>query len=180
MPLTLETPRLTLRPMTGDDFEPFAAMMADADVARYLTLDQKPASRMAAWRSLGLYLGHWILRGYGFFSILEKATGAWVGRVGPWRPEGWPGLECGWGIGRRHWGKGYAPEAAVAAIKWVFAENPQLDRMISLIEPKNANSQAVARKIGEEKSGETFQIETFTLDIWSVSRAAFFARHGER
>ena len=84
------------------------------------------------------------------FSVDEKKTGDWVGRVGPWKPEGWPSLECGWAIAKDHWGKGYAPEAAIASVNWIFETFPDLPRIISLIDPGNANSQAVARKIGKE------------------------------
>ncbi|MGO4333335.1 GNAT family N-acetyltransferase [Labrys sp. KB_33_2] len=45
--------------------------------------------------------------------------GQWVGRVGPWQPEGWPGTEIGWALYRSHWGKGYATEAAARCVTWV-------------------------------------------------------------
>jgi RimJ/RimL family protein N-acetyltransferase len=171
MTIELKTKRLVLRPLAPEDFEPHAAMMADARVARFLSLDLKPQARATAWRGFASMLGHWRMRGYGFFSLLEQASGRWVGRVGPWMPEGWPGLECGWGVAPDFWGKGYAPEAAIAAIKWTFEQRPELPRIISLIDPANANSQAVARKVGEAKSGETFLIEqTIKVDIWAAER----------
>lgn len=178
MSITLETPRLLLRPLAPEDFESFAATMASPDVARFLTLDGLPLSRMNAWRSFAGIIGHWTIRGYGFFSVREKTTGRWVGRVGPWNPEGWPQIECGWSIDPAFWGKGYAPEAATAAIDWIFAERPALDRIISLIAPANANSQAVARKIGEANTREIFMIEKIEVEIWAVSRADWRARRG--
>lgn len=174
----LETERLILRPMAPDDFEAFAAMMAEEEIAAFLTLDRKPQTPAAAWRAFASMIGHWTIRGYGFFSMFEKASGAWVGRTGPWRPEGWPQTECGWGVRRAHWGKGYAPEAAVAAIRWTFAAQPELTRIISLIDPANANSQAVARKLGETRTTETFQLETFKLEIWAAERTAWLGRFG--
>lgn len=178
MTLALETDRLILRPIAPDDFEPHAAMMADPRVADFLTLERKPQPRATEWRSFASMIGHWTIRGYGFFSLFEKKTGDWVGRVGPWNPEGWPQIECGWSVPAAHWGKGYAPEAAIAAIRWTFAARPELTRIISLIDPGNANSQAVARKIGETKSGETFQLATFTLDIWAAEKRAWLERFG--
>ncbi len=175
--IELETKRLALRPVAPEDFEAHAAMMADARVGRFLSLDLKPQSRATAWRGFASMLGHWRMRGYGFFSVLEKSSGRWLGRVGPWMPEGWPGLECGWGIAPDHWGKGYAGEAAIAAIKWTFDENPSLDRIISLIDPANANSQAVAKKVGESKTAETYRIEqTIVVDIWAADRKAWLER----
>lgn len=165
------TDRLTLRPLAPEDFEHHAEMMAAPEVAQFLTLDHKPPSRENAWRAFAAMLGHWSIRGFGYFSVFEQGTNEWVGRVGPWMPEGWPGLECGWGISRAHWGKGYAAEAAIAATKWVFEQKPNLPRIISLIDPANRNSQRVAEKIGETKTTETFVLEqSIKLDIWAAER----------
>jgi RimJ/RimL family protein N-acetyltransferase len=177
--ITLETERLFLRPLAPDDFEPHAAMMADPRVARFLSMDRLPQSRQTAWRAFASMLGHWQMRGFGFFSAFEKPSGQWVGRVGPWMPEGWPGLECGWSVAPAHWGKGYAPEGAVAAIRHVFEARPDLKRIISLIDPANANSQAVARKVGETRTAEKFQFdERTTLDVWASPRDAWLKQFG--
>lgn len=178
MRIELETDRLVLRPMTVDDVEPHIAMMQDPAVAKFLTPDGEPRSRAEEWRAAASLLGHWQIRGFGFFSAIEKETGEWAGRVGPWMPEGWPGLECGWSIAPSHWGKGYAPEAAIATIRWTFDRFPELPRILSVIDPGNANSQAVARKVGEEKSGEVFEFWGFRLDVWSADRAAWLSRFG--
>ena len=55
---------------------------------------------------MALAIGHWAIRGYGFFSVEHRATGAWVGRVGPWYPEGWPAPEVGWTLSPDHRGRG--------------------------------------------------------------------------
>ena len=69
-------------------------------------------------------------------------------------------------------------EAAVAAIRWTFGQFPDLPRIISTIDPANAKSQAVAAKIGEEKTGETFGFMGFTLDIWAAGREGWLSRFG--
>lgn len=176
--MIIETERLKLRRPTASDAEFYCAMMADPDVARFLTPDGKPQSRADAWRGFATWIGHWEIRGFGFFTLEDKATGAPVGRVGPWRPEGWPGLECGWTIARPYWGKGYAPEAAIAAVNWTFDQFPDLPRIISLIDPENANSQTVARKIGEEDSGEVFEFWELKLDVWAAERSQWLSRFG--
>ncbi|MFN0024545.1 MAG: GNAT family N-acetyltransferase [Parvularculaceae bacterium] len=179
MALELHTDRLILRPLLPGDFEAHAAMLGDPRVAQFLALGGAAPSRESRWRSFASMLGHWSMRGYGFFSVFEKSSGQWAGRVGPWMPEGWPGLECGWGIVAAHWGKGYAGEAAIATIRWTFDEHPGLPRIISLIDPANANSQAVARKIGETKTGETFHHEIAGgLDIWAADREEWLKRFG--
>lgn len=178
MTIRIETDRLILRPMEPQDVEPHIDMMQDPETAKFLSPDQKPKSRSDDWRAAATLLGHWQIRGFGFFSVIEKETGEWVGRVGPWMPHGWPGLECGWSICSDRRGKGYAPEAAFAAIRWTFDQFPKLSRIISVIDPKNAGSQAVARKIGEENSGEIFELWDFRLEIWAAGREEWLAKFG--
>ena len=116
---TLETARLFLRPPSAADFPAFAEFMADANSTRYLGGLQ---TRTAAWRSFAVLIGAWTLNGFSMFSFIEKETGRWVGRGGPWQPEGWPGTEVGWGIIPSAQRRGYAKEAATRAIDWAFDE----------------------------------------------------------
>jgi RimJ/RimL family protein N-acetyltransferase len=167
----LETERLVLRGLTAGDFEKLAEFMADPDVARYLS--GEPLTRADTWRSLAVALGHWQLRGYGVWAVERKSDGAFIGRVGMINPEGWPGLEVGWTLGQPYWGQGYASEAARAALDYAFLTQP-VERIISCIDPGNAASQAVARRLGETK-GELRMLhiagKDFPADIWSITRA---------
>ena len=110
---TLETPRLLLRPPIEEDLDRWAEFMADEEASRYLAGAQP---RAVAWRAMATMTGSWVLKGFSMFSVIEKESGRWVGRLGPWQPEGWPGTEVGWGLHRDAWGKGYATEGAAAAI----------------------------------------------------------------
>ena len=95
--MIMETERLILREIDpAKDFEAWARTSADENTVRYLGV--KPMNRAEAWRSMAMVMGHWAIRGFGFFSLESKATGEWVGRVGPWYPEGWPAPEIGWAI----------------------------------------------------------------------------------
>ena len=167
----LETSRLLMRECRQADFEAFASFMADADVQRYL--HGEPLSRADAWRNFAMAIGHWELRGYGVWAVERKSDGAFMGRVGMINPEGWPGLEVGWTLGKPYWGQGYATEAAQAALRYGFLTQP-VDRLISCIDPGNKASQAVALRLGETK-GPSQEIviggKAFTVDIWSISRA---------
>lgn len=174
----LETERLILREWRNEDFEPLAGFLADEDVMRYLS--GKPLSRSDAWRSMATTIGHWHLRGYGVWAVERKADKAFIGRIGMLNPEGWPGLEVGWTLGKPYWGMGYASEAGRAAMNYAFLTQP-VDRIISVIDPRNKASQAVALRLGETK-GEQRQLtiagETFTADIWSISREEWKKRQG--
>lgn len=170
---TLETPRLTLRPWRPDDIDPFAAMMAEPETARFITLDGKPQDRAQSWRIMAMIVGHWQLRGHGMFVVEEKATGAFVGRAGPWMPEGWPGFEIGWAVSLAYRGKGYATEAAYFAGLWAF-ETLKLERVISLINVANEPSQKVAVRLGERPLHETLHAGMPHV-VWGAERSEWRA-----
>ena len=178
MSIALETERLILRPLGAQDVEPHIKMMQDERIAAYLTIDGKTRSYADEWRAAASYIGHWQIRGYGFFSVFEKASGDWLGRVGPWNPGGWIGLECGWSISADHWGQGYAPEAAIATMKWTFETFQDVDRIVSVIDPTNVNSQRVAEKIGETKTDEIFDYGSFKLNVWACQRDQWLSAFG--
>lgn len=162
--MQLQTERLILRIPQESDFEAWAAFMADEAASQFLG---GPQPRPFAWRVLATMAGSWALRGYGMFSVIERATNQWVGRIGPWNPEGWPGFEVGWGLARQAWGKGYAQEAATAAIDWTFATLQQPE-IIHCIDPANAPSLAVAQRLGSvfRRPGEIFEKP---VEIWGQS-----------
>jgi RimJ/RimL family protein N-acetyltransferase len=172
--LQILTPRLLLRPTQVSDFESWAAFMADPEATRFLGGAQP---RALAWRGFMTMAGAWHLQGFGMFSVIERSSGRWVGRLGTWMPEGWPGTEVGWGIIRECWGRGYAVEGATAAIDWAFDELAWSE-VIHAIDSKNAASQAVARKLGSELTGTARLPEPIDtpVEIWGQSRAAWRAR----
>jgi RimJ/RimL family protein N-acetyltransferase len=144
--MIIETERLILREIDPErDFEGWAESMADENTVRYL--GSKPMNRAQAWRSMAMMIGHWSIRGYGFFSLESKQTGEWVGRVGPWFPEGWPEPEVGWTITPHHLRKGYAFEAARASIDYAF-NTLGWSRVIHVIMEGNEASIALAKKLG--------------------------------
>lgn len=144
--MIIETERLILRPIDAErDFDEWAVSMADENTVRYL--GTQAMSRAEAWRSMAAAIGHWAIRGYGFFSLELKATGEWVGRVGPWFPEGWPGPEVGWTISPKHLRKGYAEEAARASIDFAF-DTLGWEDVIHVIMEGNEPSMRLAEKLG--------------------------------
>jgi RimJ/RimL family protein N-acetyltransferase len=146
--MQIETERLLLREIDPDrDFDPWAKTMEDEETVRYI--GGKVLDRAETWRNMAGVIGHWQIRGYGFFSVENKETGEWVGRVGPWNPEGWPAPEIGWTIMREHWGKGYASEAARACLDFV-RDVLGWESVIHVILDGNAASIGVAEKIGSQ------------------------------
>ncbi len=171
----IQTERLILRPTRPEDFEPWAAFMADEEASRFIG---GPQARSAAWRGLCSMAGAWSLFGYGMFSVIERTSGRWVGRLGPWKPEGWPGTEVGWGIVKDCWGKGYATEGATAAIDWAF-DALGWTQVIHCIEPANTPSQAVARRLGSQNlrvGALPAPFEHLVVDIWGQTAEAWRTR----
>lgn len=172
--LRLETERLLLRPPCAEDFDAFSAFCADPLPMQHLGGVQAPS---VAWRSLATMAGSWHLLGYSMFSVIEKDSGRWVGRAGPWQPHGWPGPEVGWSIVPDRWGRGYAPEAARAAIDWAF-DVLGWDQVIHTIAPDNRNSQAVARKLGARvlRHARLPPPHEVDVQVWGQPREAWKAR----
>ncbi|MGY6410536.1 MAG: GNAT family N-acetyltransferase [Alkalilacustris sp.] len=140
----LETERLRLRAPVPADFEAWAVYKASAR-ARFTGGVQ---DRAQAWRGFCGILGHWVVRGHGFFALTRHGEDAALGLVGPWHPEGWPGPEIAWMLfdGASE-GQGLAQEAALAARAHAY-DVLGWSTAISLIDPENAPSEALARRLG--------------------------------
>lgn len=170
------TPRLLLRRPIASDFDAWAEFSADPEAARFLGGAQP---REVAWRTMATVVGAWTMRGFSMFSVVERATGEWIGRIGPWQPEGWPGPEVGWGIARSAWGKGYAVEAAAAAIDFAF-EQLGWTEVIHCIDPDNVASARVAERLGSRRLRQATMPPPLPadrpLDIYGQTRAEWRAR----
>jgi RimJ/RimL family protein N-acetyltransferase len=166
----LETDRLLLRAFRDDDLDAYAAMCADPEVMRYIG-PRSVLSREDAWRQMAMFAGHWQLRGFGLWAVEERATGAFVGRVGLYCPEGWPDRELAWTLARPHWGKGYALEAARAALAYAF-ETLGWPRVISLVDPDNTRSIRLAERLGERPAGEA-TVRGAQVLVYAIDRAAW-------
>jgi RimJ/RimL family protein N-acetyltransferase len=149
---TVETDRLRLRPFRRSDIDDYAALYADPEVLRHLGAGPNPWDRGRAWRHLAYVMGHWQLGGYGEWAIELRETGKFLGAVGYSAPEGWPGFELAWILARPWWGRGYATEAARAALTHAFT-GWQKEHVISLIYPENRASIRVAERVGETLQG---------------------------
>jgi len=131
-----------------------------------------------AWRSLAGMIGAWHLRPGAMFSVIERATGQWIGRIGPWEPHLWPVREVGWGLLRDAEGKGYATEAAVASIDFAFGVLGW-DRVDHLIADANRRSRALAQRLGAAPGHETRMpgsLAKHPVRVWGQSRESWLAR----
>lgn len=171
----LETERLILRPIQMEDFPRWAEMMADPEASKFLGGVQSPET---AWRGFMTMAGAWSLTGVAMFSLIERDTGRWLGRIGPWRPLGWPGTEVGWGLHPDAQGKGYGVEAATATIDYAF-DVLGWTEVIHCIDPDNAPSQRLAERVGSYNQGPTRLPPPFAevaVDRWGQTREEWRAR----
>lgn len=171
----LDTERLILRPPLPADFEPWAGLLADEEAARHIGGVRE---RAEAWRALLTMAGSWSIQGFGMFSVVERASGDWIGRVGPWRPLGWPGPEVGWALVPSRWGRGLAREAATAAIDWAF-DALGWDEVVHVIAPGNAASRRLAGRLGSSNRGPARLPAPHAgerADLWGQTRAEWAAR----
>ena len=167
---TLETGRLILRPPVLEDFERWADFQGDAESTRFIGGPKPPAE---VWRALMSVAGAWALTGTGFFSVIEKASGLWIGRIGPWMPHGWPGPEVGWSLHRDAVGRGYALEAAVATMDYAFDVLGWEDAIHS-IDPDNHASRSLAARLGSVNRGAGRlppPYEGSAVDLWGQTRS---------
>lgn len=173
----LETARLILRTPNAQDFDAWAALSTDPEVMLHLGGVQ---SRFTAWKQFLAAVGAWHVQGFYCFSVIEKSSGQWIGRVGPLQPVDWPGTEIGWTLARRAWGRGYALEAALIATDWAF-DQLGWSQIIHCIAPANTTSQALATRLGSRKRGPARMPaphDDEPIELWGQTREEWFTRRG--
>ncbi|ERN53637.1 GNAT family N-acetyltransferase [Alkalihalophilus marmarensis] len=144
--LTLETERLTIRPFTKEDIPALHTIFSDPE-----TMQHYPApfsyEKTKSWVEKNLQ--RYQKDGHGLWAVCFRETGEVIGDCGlvTQQVEGKKEIELGYHINKKHWSKGYATEAAVACRDYGF-QQLKVDRLISLIVPKNKPSIRVAEKIG--------------------------------
>lgn len=145
IPESIESARIRLRTAKDEDWAGLHEYYSDAECTTYTTL--RPLSEDDTRHMVGSIGRHWKRKSYGPYVLEEKATGAVLGLAGLWYPKEWPEPEIKWALARRHWGKGYAGEAARAVQAMAAHHLPEL-RLISLIHFKNQASIRVALAVG--------------------------------
>lgn len=146
--LELESARLVLRQWQDEDLAEFANLCADPQVMRYFPA---PLTRLESAALIGRIRGHFAEYGFGFWALERKDTGAFIGMTGLQTVNfdaGFaPAVEIGWRLARRHWGLGFASEAAWTSLRCGFAQLG-LQEVVSFTTRENQASQKVMQSIG--------------------------------
>ncbi|SMB98066.1 GCN5-related N-acetyltransferase [Hymenobacter roseosalivarius DSM 11622] len=162
----LQTARLLLRGYRPDDLPVFLAMFQNPDFYRYLT--GRPLMEEEAWTTLLRSAGHWVLQGFGFWAVEEKATGHFIGSVGfvdrkrSISPPINGAPEIGWVLDPATHGRGYATEAVQAALAWGDAHFRGA-RTVCIMDPDNQASRRIAAKFGYHEYARTIYHDQPTL-----------------
>jgi Acetyltransferases, including N-acetylases of ribosomal proteins len=139
----LTTDRLTLRQPQLADFEHWAAFFA----TQRSVYEGGPLDRVGAYRVWASDVALWMLRGYGAFGVEDRTTGAYLGEVGIYEPEGFPETELGWFVVPEAEGRGIAAEAARAVMGWA-RERFGWAHLVNIIDPRNTRSIALGLRLG--------------------------------
>ncbi|MCI1187930.1 GNAT family N-acetyltransferase [Hymenobacter sp. DH14] len=147
----LETSRLRLRGFRAEDFDSWFAFSREPAYYRYFGNEPMPAEEV--WKLLLRSAGHWVIMGFGFWAVEEKASGRFVGAVGFLRlkraiePPLGDAPEIGWVMDPAIHGQGYASEAVAAVLAWGESHFGPV-RTVCIIDPGNEPSLKLAAKFG--------------------------------
>ena len=167
-PHLLETPRLRLVPLDGSWTSALAALYADPAVARHL--GGEPAGADGPARQVEGFAREWEREGWGTSALLDRGTGAFVGRAGlhRWHPGG--DVELGYVLARDRWGRGLAREAAQAWLDWADEHLPGADPPVTSVvvevEPENTASLRLAHRLGFTSERDDVTSRGVPVVVW--------------
>ncbi len=146
-PLVLQTARLQLRQFKHSDWPSLHEHYSDLECTRFTF--GRALTEGESWRAMCSMVGHWSIRGYGPFALVQADTQKVIGAAGLWYPNDWPEPEIKWALSRPFWGKGYASEA-VRAIQLPAFHHLDKKPPISFINAQNEASIRLATAVGAE------------------------------
>jgi RimJ/RimL family protein N-acetyltransferase len=173
---TIETERLVLRPFAATDVDDLTRLHDEETFWWYPLRRGMEPEETAAFLERVLADGRRVDRPT-FHALVERSTGALIGWAGlsvpEFLPEVLPAVEVGWRLGSSHWGRGYATEAATAALDWGF-DDLGLASVVSIFEPDNLASGRVMDRLGFDPGFETVDparqaplvVRSLTADRW--------------
>lgn len=144
----LRTERLLLRPWRDDDLEPFAALNANLSVMEHFP---SPLCRVESDTLAARLAADLAERGFGYWAVEVPGVAPFIGFVGlgvpSFQAHFTPCVEVGWRLARQHWGRGYASEAARAALRFGF-ERAVSDEIVAFTTPGNLRSRRLMESLG--------------------------------
>jgi RimJ/RimL family protein N-acetyltransferase len=164
---TLQTPHLDLRPWTPEDANAWFELLQEEEILYYFP-NQAPPPREKADRYIAHHLEQWEKHGYGHWAVVTRQDGQVVGWNGLEYLPDLEETEVAYLLSKRVWGRGYATEAARAAIQFGF-EVGGLNSIIGLVHPENIASIRVLEKCG--------LIFTDRINLWNLELCRYRIQH---
>ncbi len=153
-PVTLQTPRLALRPWRSEDLDPLFAINGDAESMRHFPVPMTRAESDAWAARLQAHIDE---HGWGFWVVEDRASAAFAGVVGlmhiPWQARFTPAVEVGWRIAPAFRRQGLAEEAARAALDFAFG-TLALPEVVAFTAPGNVASWRLMERLGMRADGD--------------------------
>lgn len=165
------TERLRARHWTVTDAEAAYDIYRRPEVVRYLGSPTLHASVQATRERMESIVASYDDTGFGFWALDELATGRLVGAVLLRPLPGAEEVEVGWHLHPDVWGRGFATEAAVAAVRRGF-EVHGLSTVYAVVRPENLASRAVAERVGMRHLGRTHRFYGMELDLFGLDGRA--------
>lgn len=163
VPQSLETERLLLRQFQESDWQALHAYY-NSELATTFTMG-RALSEGESWRAMSSMVGHWYLRGYGPYAMVEKESDQVIGITGFWSPNDWPEPEIKWALCPEFWGQGFASEGARAVQQVAKTYMPETP-LISFIHSDNQASRQLAEAVGCSLEKEV----PFRGAVWCIYR----------
>ena len=163
VPETLETNRLILRQFVDEDWCDLHRYYSDPVATKYTR--GRALSEGETWRSMCSIIGHWHIRGYGPYAVVEKVSNTVLGPIGFWYPNDWPSPEIMWALAPAYWGQGFAKEATKAVQAAGKKYLPDIS-LISFIHSENMPSIRLALSVGATLE----KVTEFRGGIWHIYR----------
>lgn len=178
----IETARLRLRQFREDDLDAFADIYSDPDVVRYLGTGAPASKDETAEHLSKLIANHWAEKRLGRWAVIDKADGRLIGLCGLRLLEGSP--ELVYLLSKSYWGRGLAPEAARACLRYAF-EELRLERLVAITRPENTASRRVLDKVGlkYERNARFYDIDcvfyVITRDDYKPDDAPYLLKNSD-
>lgn len=166
----METARVLLRPFTEEDLDAVALLMGNPEVMRYSL--SGAISRDASAGVLERFIASYEKNGFGILAVYSKEFCRVVGYCGFFQQKirGTEELEISYRLLPEFWGRGLATEAAVLVRDHGF-KTLAVGHLIALIDPRNAPSVAVAKRLGMKWREDYYFTPDLLVHVYEVTNA---------
>lgn len=167
----LQSSRLTTRFVTQDDVSVWLEYCHDPVATKFTAVPGKTPDELAQF-FIDRALARYEAGEYGLQALISKETGEFIGQCGLIKQQvnGIDEVEVGYHLLPRHWGKGYAIEAARLFRDYGFEHNVA-DSIISIIDPQNFPSKKVALRNGMALESANTPFRDAEYNIFRITRS---------